>query len=256
MKNYIFIRNNNKCEMIEEEEDEMNLLQVVVYRCVHCNRSFNDRSNKCKHEKVCKLAGIPIDMLEIKIREIIKHELKRMLAIYYYQPKKEDQNIKINPFGKERIDHITTDHLSECLKNLPKNKGILKLLELIYFNEEVQDNMNVRLLNKRDKQMIVYTECNKSYYWKVIDSNDCIRNMIDKARNMLQKYFVTIMDDIPDTELTIYIDNLQDLSENTTYSKRRFYDLRRSIYALLCANVYNSLSNVSIDNCQLMNQKH
>lgn len=128
------------------------------------------------------------------------------------------QNVQVNGFGKEDLSRVTSEVLTDCLKELPKgNRGILNLINLIHF--ETGHNSNVRPVDGDLSNLVL------SYYddvqgrWVIDDKNKVMHRMIHGPRSMLNDHFSSNLDHF-ETELTSALYNFIHFWFKDTRNKR------------------------------------
>jgi len=122
--------------------------------CVKCMNSFANRHNKARHVKAnkCKARSI-IHAREPKIKNIINNQI--INNIQNYNITTQNNNLIINNFGSERLDHISYEEIVELL--LAGINTIPMYIEKKHFDKNFPENNN-----------IVYTKENKC---KVLENN-------------------------------------------------------------------------------------
>jgi hypothetical protein len=123
-------------------------------------------------------------------------------------------NITIKNFGHERMDHIKKEHICNLLK-LPYEM-IPKLVEQVHFNDDVPENKNIELVNKKDK----YIKIMEKGKWVYKELDDVLFELVDSKSYFIDLFFEEIMK-INKEEL----DNLLTTYEREAYEKfRKEYD--------------------------------
>lgn len=95
------------------------------------------------------------------------------------------QNITINNFGEESLDHISEQFLLNCI--MRETAGIRNLVEKIHFDKDLPENKNVRYKSIKRKVM----EIVENDDWVTKDEKDVIKQMIRKACLLLREYYYT-----------------------------------------------------------------
>jgi hypothetical protein len=102
-------------------------------------------------------------------------------------------NVNILPFGKEDIQEVENDQefLTKCLKNILQH-GIPDLVQKIYFNEELPQNRNVKLVREhKPSKMLVYVgnqDDTDGGRWEERPMDITVDTMIDKGCRILIKH--------------------------------------------------------------------
>ena len=186
--------------------------------CRYCNKIFNKRQHKWRHEKNCKeRLGFTTDEVNKKIAEVnaakdaimlekdkIIDELKKQIEVLLTKVGNTTNNtyntIVINAFGKENMDYIKGGFVKELLNKGPYS-AIPKLLKEIHFNPEHKENCNVMIPNRKES----YAKRYNGERWEFADKNLTLEDMSDKAFNVLTEYgsgkkFDKFYDDYDDQE--------------------------------------------------------
>ena len=87
------------------------------------------------------------------------------------------QNIIINSYGKENMDYITPEFLTELLKK--PFADIQSYLKTLHFNEQHPENHNIKIPNKKEKYATVYNS--GSWEFK--------KNIVDNGYNVIDSHF-------------------------------------------------------------------
>jgi transcription elongation factor Elf1 len=94
------------------------------------------------------------------------------------------QNITINNFGEETIEHLSNPFLLNCI--MKESAGIRNFVEKLHFDNEVPENKNVRY--KSTKRKIL--EIVENNDWVAKDEKEVIKCMIRKACSKLREYYL------------------------------------------------------------------
>lgn len=221
---------------------------TLAFKCTHCSKQFNDRSNRLKHEKICKsrptesFENSDLLVLQMLTSEImsLKNEIKDLKSNDRNQTNittdnrvTNVQNIiqvnqQLNPFERERLDHITPADLTDCM--LRMESGFTTLVKKIHFNEDVPENMNVRY--KSMKQNII--EVFEDGKWTQHDADWVLDIIVNKGYRILSSHFIGNlgMEELKDRQETIqaFLSNIGARKGNT------FFGLKREIFILIKGN--------------------
>ena len=92
--------------------------------------------------------------------------------------------ITINSYGKEDIKHITPKYLSGLLKYGPRG-AIPKLTKEIHFNDNIPENKNMKITNKKMPYISVY----KDDRWFYRDKEEVIQEIIDDKFDIIDTHY-------------------------------------------------------------------
>lgn len=194
---------------------------VAAPTCKWCNKQFTHKSNLYAHYKVCKTVNcsethdntnveIPPSMNTIleqmkkqiesqqhkisQLEEEIRTKPLQPTIIYNTNIQNLQQNntlnINLKSYGKESLEHISNEMLTEFLKN----RDILELVKTIHFNPEVPENHNVkRITTSKDyyKNQFLATY-GEDGTWVHTAKDHVLKGVINKGLNMMSSYFKDI----------------------------------------------------------------
>lgn len=224
--NYAENQSNNTRNFVTETPAEYRIEDKTPtsnhnIKCEYCNKIFQKKRYLDDHlRRSCLLVKTKIDnsvkpyenevielknelnrerILREKDKEII-NELKSQIDVllkgkgnvYNY-----NQNIIVQPFGKENTSYIQEDYIDKLVK-----KGALQcipeLLQHIHFNSEHQENYNVKIPNKKQSFAQVFN----GHDWVYKDKRNTIDNMTNKAFGIINRHYSTgsnkYMDEVTD----------------------------------------------------------
>ena len=181
------------------EESELNYDDDMLYECSYCNRSFTHRQGRHRHEKNCnsrKVLENRCTRLEMKLeqKEEAINQLRTQLEklfdkvgkgeVHNHNTTNYTYNIILNAFGSENTSYIDDVAVKRVLQQGTMS-SIPKLLELIHFHPEHEENHNVRITNKKENTANLW-DGNK---WVLKRRPDVIEEMSDKAFNLINEHY-------------------------------------------------------------------
>jgi hypothetical protein len=203
--------------------------------CPHCDKKFNNVSNRYKHVKVCKknLENTPKSDI---IKEL--NDIKEQLAQFKNQETVSNvsqtqnnnnntntnntnvvgntTNIHINSFGRETYDHLPLEFLTSCFMM----KNMESLVENIYFDKDCPQNHNVKLKSAKQKTVEVYDDG----LWRVRHSADVADDIINKGHSLLYSHYrknkEAVKEDMSDVEIREVLDWLHKIFENDNITRQ------------------------------------
>lgn len=209
-------KKNQKNQKVYFENSLINYKEQK-YKCEYCLDKFNTYPSKRRHElHRCKL--LPICNSVQKVKNTIKNknceikELKSQMNLLISKIGtttnntiiNTTNNIQLNSYGKEDLSHIT-EKLKTNLLQIPYGM-IPKMIEVVHFNDQKPENKNIKLTNKKDNKIKIFSG-NK---WIYKNKEDTINNLIN------EKYFIL------DTHYDIIND--RDINKNKYENFRIKYD--------------------------------
>ena len=190
-----------------------------TYKCEFCNETFKTYANMRRHElHRCKNRydnnGYKKLFLESKKQmEKEKKELKIQMENEKLEFKKHieillnkvgnttinnTQNIQLNSYGHEDMNHITDSMKTQLLK-IPYGM-IPKMIEAVHFNNDKPENKNIVFTNKKDNKIKVYS----GDKWIFKDKDDIINDLIDGKYFILDNHYNSVFDNLNTTCKTTY----------------------------------------------------
>ena len=156
------------------------------YECRYCGKYFTLKTNCTRHEKnTCR------ELKKNKENQMIT-EIENLRKQFEDFSKKCDQksstihinnNIQINPFGKENINYIKDEQIKNAIR-IP-HYGLPNLIRLIHFNRDHPENMNIKQKNKKKPMIEVYN----GDEWVTMDKQDTIHSIVATKKEMMDNYF-------------------------------------------------------------------
>jgi len=140
---------------------------------------------------------------ELKIQmEKEKKELRKQIEILLTKVGdttiNNTQNIQLNSYGKEDMDHITDTMKTKLLK-IPYGM-IPKMIEAVHFNNDKPENKNIAFTNKKENKIKVYS----GDKWIYKDKDEIIYDLIDGKYFILDNHYDSICENMSMTSKTTY----------------------------------------------------
>jgi hypothetical protein len=249
---------------------------VKIYICSICNKNFNDRSNKWKHEKKCKETNQneiedlknTINEMKEQIASILKEKGKihhKTLQKINNQLTNINNNGNINngkiinntyvKFGDVDYQRILNNKQVKHILN-QQFMSIEESIKLIHFNKDLPEYNNVFITNMRDD--IGYIFNGKEFI--SVKKNEMINELIDshikeinlsleKHKNNLNEKYVTRLEKFLDM-LNDDDTKFTDQNNQRTFSSYKAYKMN-SIKLL----IYNSSDKKKLDEIQSIELK-
>lgn len=170
--------------------------------CPRCMKSFSNRSNKCHHIKrnKCKARSI----IHARIPNVQNITNNNTFNNIQNIEKQYNNNIYINNFGCERIDHITKDEIYQILtsgintiplyiekkhfdKAFPENNNITftnenkcKIMEDNVWKEKDLGLISSKLIHDNSEILLLYCEDNEIELSNKIKNDEVFKHVKDK----------------------------------------------------------------------------
>tara|TARA_B100001057_G_scaffold457540_1_gene505931 strand:+ start:144 stop:842 length:699 start_codon:yes stop_codon:yes gene_type:complete len=159
---------------------------LTPYFCEHCLVSFTTRAHLMRHlKKNCKEKKKKIILFSNNGKnqhQQIINQTNIKINITHNEVKNIN-NISINNFGEENREMITDNFLNRMIK-FPYS-SIPKLIKKVHFNKEFPENMNLRMLNKKDNKLQII----KNGKWLYVNKDDTYRFLIDKETEKMDDFY-------------------------------------------------------------------
>lgn len=161
------------------------VFQKDTKTCKECSKVFSHASSLSRHKRICKgktlLESLTSKMKELegriegKIDEKIEAKLEKIAPNIVV-----NNNINVNVFGQESLDHLNDTLLDWCVKT--RQKGHLHLIKSIYV--DCIANRNVKHCNKPNRYLVHNGE---TFEYRM--KTDVQDDMIDKSQVILTNHF-------------------------------------------------------------------
>ena len=162
------------------------------FQCDFCNSLFSSYAHKRRHElHYCKenrdyktlLYKAEKEKKELfkQIEKLIDKAGNNNITTTY----NTQNNIVLNNYGKEDLEHITDSYKTKLLKTYDPAMIIPKLIKDIHFNDAIPENKNVFFPNKKENKLKVFKEGK----WFYEDKTDAINDLIDGKYNIIDEHY-------------------------------------------------------------------
>jgi hypothetical protein len=204
------------------------------HKCMYCEKTFTDSSNRYRHQKNCKDSKTDIEILKETVSSLqqqvtdLKQHSNNITNNIQQATINNNFNITLNNFGNESYDHISDEFIKKCIMN--NVSGVKSLIERIHFSDEAPENKNVRL--KSSKNNLV--EISNNDKWIVRDANEAMETMINKGCRILNGYYYNPDSGLLDQDINELDARIQNfLLSIIDKNNKHYFALRRRILALL-----------------------
>lgn len=209
-------KSEQKIYSLKETKNEIDSDFKQQFSCSFCNKKFDYKQSKCRHEKICQNDKLLDSIEDDKIDEAISDKEKIKLLIEKLNEEKKrvkDKekllshyeeiinktvinttnntttnnnttiNFQMNAFGSENLSYISKSFLTQLLK-IPYS-SIPKLLEYIHFNKNYPENQNVKIINRKEK----WAQKHNGTDWEFVPKTSLINEMISNGVNILEVHY-------------------------------------------------------------------
>ena len=254
--------------------------------CKFCKKKFNHRSNKCNHEKICKLKNIqPIpernELIELKKEnEEIKNTISELKNLILQQAKihpKTLQKINKQLINNNNNSNNTTN--TNIINNtyvkfgsvphssVLKESAILNILnrpfesleesiKSIHFNKDLPEYNNIYITNMKDNLAYIFN--GKQFI--SVRKNDILDELIDNHKDQIENSFEEFKNKLSDfriKRIEAFLDLINNDEEryidghNRTYTNYKVYkmeDIKMLLYNLTDAKKLEILKTIDFNN--------
>lgn len=172
------------------------------YYCIYCEKNFNDKSNKYKHQKICHVKK---EEETVEIKEELNELKKEIEKLKKVNPNINNGNINngtvnnnivINNYDKDNMDYITDKFKQKILSMIPNDQVnvIPKLLENIKFNSNHKENNNFKINSDRSKICFKF----KDNQWISDNKNKSLNELLDYGNKIVKQFYeegIEVLDD-------------------------------------------------------------
>jgi hypothetical protein len=165
----------------------------IGYKC-GCGNNYKYKTGLSKHKKKCNF--MTNDEKIEKLNNIVLEQQKQIdeLKMKPTTIINNTNNIQINAFGKENTEYLSSNPkykqmMTNCLQE--KEQGIMKLIDIIYFNNEHPENQNIRISNKKDNLI----KCFDGSKWKLLIANDGIVQLLNRIETEFSNFLEQMEDE-------------------------------------------------------------
>lgn len=217
--------------------------------CQFCSKLFANRPNRVRHANhYCKANPnvqlkkqtdtllVPeqtrISGIEQKLQElidVIKNKESAPNSVHYGD-NIQNNILLVNNYGAETLEHLNHQFLSECITQ--RKKGLVNLLDKLYFDPKMPQNHTVKIVSKKREVMGTFKDGN----WLVASKNSILDEMIQKGYRILYKHYMATVDVDEDDELgkpedaSSYFDFLQNVSN---IKSNMYYQVRKDLFLMV-----------------------
>lgn len=242
IRNHLLNHYNRKRICVAKDKDSDVSIETLItefhanqektrsHLCDQCHKRFASLGSLNRHLKSCDIGPFNFDILVKELKDIKTqiYNLKSQSPSVTYNTQNVNNHIIVN-FGHERLDHITNEFLTHCL--LEMGNGVNRLIDKIHFDNDVPENMNIRLKSRKSKTLEKYTHDG----WISCDANNTLDELFTKGYRILFQHFYNVKenhDRVKVNESTLQNWFLQMMDRKTN----AYYKIRRDLYMLICNN--------------------
>ena len=143
-----------------------------IYKCKYCDKQFNTRQSKSRHEKESCPTKHTKNQLLKKLQE------KQMNALF-----------DTLPYENTNRQFLTDDMISSCMER--QNRCVPEIIKLVHFNIDYPENRNLYIRNIKTGYIIAYD----GQDWVLKDNNDMLDKIISDNENFMHTKFMEWYDD-------------------------------------------------------------
>ena len=214
-------RHENKYCKIKKKQEKKSFQNILLQKENESLQNILLEKDKNKDKEIESLQNILLEKekenkeikneMENKIKEI-KEEMRKQIEVLLEKVGNNitvNNNIQLNNYGNENLDHITSDFLKKLIET--PYKSIPMLIENIHFNKKYPENKNVRITNKK----LPFAEVFKDDGWKLCNKTEVVNEMVTTKSKILDSEFQELKETLPNNTNTKY----------NTFTHNRDWDL-------------------------------
>jgi hypothetical protein len=234
-------------EKVNPKEGKVNLCEDNIHICKKCNKIYKTNKHLLIHEKTCKGVDeltcprcmVSFTKKQAKSRHIKADKCKARSIIHARTPNVQNitghnnvttiqnaetiqninNNIIINNFGSERLDHISDDDMKKILQSGINTVPLY--IEKKHFDNNFPENQNIKYTNDNKCQVL------EDNSWKEKDIGLLSTNLMKDNTEVLLMYYdnneVKLLNEIKDSEKFDHIRNklivIYNKSDNQKYNE-------------------------------------
>ena len=225
---------NKKIPCVEEEKT---LYDIQNRTCIYCQKLFTYKKNLTRHIATCKFKNKNnnnnleqmIMLLNNKIDNLQTNTNNTNITNHINIQNNIQQNIIVNPYGKEDMSHLTTDDYKNILK-----KGCYSIPELVKYvhcNNKKPENRNIYIKNYKDDYILTFDGTD----WNIERKDDVFGNLIEQKKNFLEGKYNDYCSELSKPARSAFkkflersdnnevINNIKDELKNEFYKNRKHF---------------------------------
>lgn len=232
------------CDVTLSDVDRQVLLDGLLvieqgspYKCKHCNKNFNHKSNMYAHQKTCRSKD-QTEMNELK-EEV--HRLKTIINSGFTSVSNNTTNnitnhntqnniniqVQLKDFGLENMSALPENIMETLFMDL----RFRDLMENLHFDDNFPENKNVRLKSTKRGLMEIY----RNNKWDIVTFVNGLNEMIEQGHRIFEEYYrknrQKILDEIMDeSDLRDILKKLNDIER---MNKDEVVPIRKELQLLL-----------------------
>jgi hypothetical protein len=198
-----------------------NKLKNKKYDCPYCEKIFSHRQNVYEHKKICKFKDNPKQNISIDQSSNITNNTTNNInnITNNNTTVNNNTNIVLNYYQTD-LSKLTDQHFIKALNAV--NFCINKMIELVHFNPEFPENMNLKYTNI-NKDRLQYKDNEK---WK----------LLNKGLDDVYDSYESIMDEWNDFNKSIYPNSSQKYEKYLENKEHRLDDIKEHLKTTLYNN--------------------
>ena len=217
------------------------------YQCIHCQKIYSRKDNLKRHEKTCLSKQKEKTSIVSQLNHLIQQEEIYKEREKNWKQEKQDlmnqiellltkvgnnnhntyinqQNIILNNFGEENVEYIKDMFYKDIIQQGPYG-SIPKLVKQIHFNQHHPENMNLKLDNKQDDCIKVFSGGG----WKDQNKKDTIEQLVDNNFIRIDTKYNVVKSELPEYKQGIYTN----YKEKTLHDKETKKNIQKEVEKLI-----------------------
>jgi hypothetical protein len=156
---------------VSEKSAESQQQVKTVLDCKYCNKSYNHKQSRWRHEKICKIKNTAIIKQETKVSNITNNINKGIIN--------NNNTTNIIKFGSEDIINILTKKQIAKILN-SRYQAIEESIRTVHFNKSLPEYQNIKIKNLRSNMALIHDGKNfnatnqYNAVYELIDNHICV----------------------------------------------------------------------------------
>ena len=225
----IYKTNFDKHLLTNKHKKNSEIVDDKPFTCKYCSQKYKYKQSLSKHVKYSCTKNKDEDLKELV--RLLNNKLENQDKELKDQSKQIEklmgkleinnsfntnivnniQNITLLSYKETDISHLTDNDYKKCMKKV--NGCVVKMIEIVHFNPEKPENMNLYIPSIKDKYVMVYEDGN----WNLVHKNDVIEKLYDEKEELISGWIEIHPNEIESKEnfeRYLHIKNTDDDNKN------------------------------------------
>ena len=186
----IYKTNFDKHLLTKKHKTNSAIVDDKPFTCKYCSQKYKYKQSLSKHVKYSCTKNKDEDFKELvrllnnKVENQSKQIEKLMGKLEINNSFNTNivnniQNYTLLSYKETDTSHLTDNDYKKCMKKV--NGCVVKMIEIVHFNPEKPENMNLYIPSMKDKYVMVYEDGT----WNLVHKNDVIEKLYDEKEELI-----------------------------------------------------------------------